>query len=121
MAVSPRPLPIADISSRLRARFGDDVLDAQESFGHAVARVNAARWHDVVAFARDDADLALDYCDFVSVVDRLEEGFEIVAHLAAVGVPVEQGPIERTGATGTIVSVYLRDPDRNLVEVSCYA
>jgi catechol 2,3-dioxygenase-like lactoylglutathione lyase family enzyme len=46
---------------------------------------------------------------------------EIVAHLAAVGVPVEQGPIERTGATGTIVSVYLRDPDRNLVEVSCYA
>jgi NADH-quinone oxidoreductase subunit C len=83
VAVSPRPLPIADISSRLRARFGDDVLDAQESFGHAVARVNAARWHDVVAFARDDADLALDYCDFVSVVDRLEEGFEIVAHLAS--------------------------------------
>lgn len=83
MAVSPRPLPIADLSSRLRARFGDDVLDVQESFGHAVARVAATRWRDVAAFARDDADLAFDYCDFVTVVDRLEEGFEVVAHLAS--------------------------------------
>jgi catechol 2,3-dioxygenase-like lactoylglutathione lyase family enzyme len=30
------------------------------------------------------------------------------------------GPVDRTGATGTIRSVYVRDPDRNLVELSVY-
>ena len=37
--------------------------------------------------------------------------------LRAHGVPVE-GPVPRTGATGPITSVYVRDPDGNLVEVS---
>jgi catechol 2,3-dioxygenase-like lactoylglutathione lyase family enzyme len=31
---------------------------------------------------------------------------------------VEDGPVPRTGATGPIVSVYLRDPDGNLIELS---
>jgi catechol 2,3-dioxygenase-like lactoylglutathione lyase family enzyme len=34
------------------------------------------------------------------------------------GIPVELGPVERTGATGPIRSLYVRDPDGNLVEVS---
>jgi catechol 2,3-dioxygenase-like lactoylglutathione lyase family enzyme len=33
---------------------------------------------------------------------------------------VEAGPVERTGATGPIVSCYLRDPDHNLIELSNY-
>ncbi len=45
---------------------------------------------------------------------------EVLAELAAVGVPVEQGPVERTGAAGPIISCYLRDPDRNLIELSNY-
>jgi catechol 2,3-dioxygenase-like lactoylglutathione lyase family enzyme len=45
---------------------------------------------------------------------------EVVAHLAACGVTVEEGPVPRTGATGSITSVYFRDPDGNLVEVSNY-
>ena len=45
----------------------------------------------------------------------------VIAHLAACGVPVEQGPVERTGARGPIISVYFRDPDGNLLEVSSYA
>ena len=45
---------------------------------------------------------------------------DVLAELAAAGVPVEQGPVERTGATGPIVSCYLRDPDRNLIELSKY-
>ena len=45
---------------------------------------------------------------------------EVVAHLRSVGVTIEQGPVERTGASGTIMSVYFRDPDDNLIEVSRY-
>lgn len=41
-----------------------------------------------------------------------------IAHLAALGIAIEAGPVERTGATGRIRSVYLRDPDRNLLELS---
>jgi catechol 2,3-dioxygenase-like lactoylglutathione lyase family enzyme len=42
----------------------------------------------------------------------------VVAGLAAHGMPVELGPVARTGATGELVSVYLRDPDGNLIELS---
>lgn len=42
----------------------------------------------------------------------------VVAALDAHGVTVEAGPVERTGATGPIRSVYVRDPDGNLVELS---
>ena len=40
------------------------------------------------------------------------------AHFAESGVDVLEGPVGRTGATGPIVSLYLRDPDGNLIEVS---
>ena len=43
-----------------------------------------------------------------------------VAHLRACEVQVEEGPVARTGATGPITSVYFRDPDGNLIEVSTY-
>lgn len=45
---------------------------------------------------------------------------EICASLAANGVGVEVGPVERIGARGPMMSVYFRDPDDNLVEVSEY-
>ncbi len=44
----------------------------------------------------------------------------VIAHLEACGVEIEMGPIERTGAQGPIRSVYFRDPDGNLIEVSNY-
>jgi catechol 2,3-dioxygenase-like lactoylglutathione lyase family enzyme len=40
------------------------------------------------------------------------------AHLADLGVTIEEGPVRRTGATGPLVSIYVRDPDRNLIEIS---
>jgi catechol 2,3-dioxygenase-like lactoylglutathione lyase family enzyme len=43
---------------------------------------------------------------------------EVVAHLQACGVGVLEGPVARTGATGALLSVYFRDPDANLIEVS---
>ncbi len=43
---------------------------------------------------------------------------EVQRHLAACGVAVTEGPVQRTGAQGPILSVYFRDPDLNLIEVS---
>ncbi|QKO22457.1 VOC family protein [Rhodoferax sp. BAB1] len=43
---------------------------------------------------------------------------QVQAHLAACGVVVSEGPVQRTGAQGPILSVYFRDPDLNLIEVS---
>ena len=45
---------------------------------------------------------------------------EVVAYLGAHGVRVEDGPVPRSGALGGITSVYFRDPDANLIEVSNY-
>ncbi len=45
---------------------------------------------------------------------------DVVAELASAGVAIEQGPVARTGALGGIRSVYFRDPDGNLIEVSRY-
>lgn len=39
-------------------------------------------------------------------------------HLASRGIAVEDGPVHRTGATGPLMSIYLRDPDGNLIEIS---
>ena len=45
---------------------------------------------------------------------------EVIAHLAATGVMVEEGPVPRTGALGPMTSVYIRDPDQNLIEIASY-
>ena len=42
----------------------------------------------------------------------------VIAHLEQQGVAILEGPVQRTGATGPIRSVYLRDPDLNLIELS---
>ena len=45
---------------------------------------------------------------------------DVIAHLKSHGVVVAQGPVEKTGALGPMMSVYFRDPDGNLIEVSNY-
>ena len=55
----------------------------------------------------------LDIC-FIAAV-RLED---VIARLAACNVPIIEGPVMKTGAQGPIRSVYVRDPDGNLVEIS---
>ena len=45
---------------------------------------------------------------------------EVIAHLNSCGVRLVGGPVQRDGARGLMTSVYFRDPDLNLVEVSNY-
>ncbi len=44
----------------------------------------------------------------------------VIAHLEACGVEIEMGPVECVGAQGPMTSVYFRDPDGNIIEVSNY-
>ena len=45
----------------------------------------------------------------------------MVAHLEVNGVRIEEGPVTRQGARGALRSVYCRDPDGSLIEISSYA
>ena len=58
---------------------------------------------------------AIDLC-FISPTPLAD----VLAHLKDHGIHVIQGPVEKTGALGPMQSVYFRDPDGNLVEVSNY-
>ena len=56
--------------------------------------------------------------DFCLITTRPPE--ETIGRLKACGVAVEEGAVARNGARGAMTSVYFRDPDENLVEVSRY-
>jgi catechol 2,3-dioxygenase-like lactoylglutathione lyase family enzyme len=45
---------------------------------------------------------------------------EVIEYLTQLRVHIEEGPVERTGAVGKLRSIYIRDPDHNLVEISNY-
>jgi catechol 2,3-dioxygenase-like lactoylglutathione lyase family enzyme len=45
---------------------------------------------------------------------------KVVAHLKACGVAIEEGPVTKQGARGALRSVYCRDPDGSLIEISSY-
>ena len=70
---------------------------------------------EIAPHARRPAAGSADFC----LITRAPLA-DAMAHVRACGVAIEEGPVTRTGATGTITSFYLRDPDGNLVEVSNY-
>jgi len=67
------------------------------------------------AFADCPKPGSADFCLITSVPMQ-----QVITHLQASGVVLIEGPVKRTGAVGTLLSVYFRDPDLNLVEVSNY-
>jgi catechol 2,3-dioxygenase-like lactoylglutathione lyase family enzyme len=82
-------------------------------------RINEATIVDLVAAAPDRARCE-NLAHFCLVTDGpdLES---VKCGLEAAGVPVERGPVLRSGARGNALSIYFRDPDHNLVELRTYA
>jgi catechol 2,3-dioxygenase-like lactoylglutathione lyase family enzyme len=58
---------------------------------------------------------AIDLC-FIATTPLAE----VIEHVKACGVTIVEGPVPKTGALGPMQSIYLRDPDGNLVEISNY-
>lgn len=71
---------------------------------------------EILPRAKNPTSGSADLC-FISATPLAE----IVAHLQTQSIPIEQGPVQRTGAKGSIISVYIRDPDQNLIEISNYS
>lgn len=84
------------------------------AFGRAKINLHLAG-HEFEPKAGHPVPGSADLC--LITLDPLDQ---VTAELAAHGVPVELGPVERIGATGELLSVYFRDPDQNLIEVSNY-
>lgn len=84
------------------------------AFGHSKINLHQAG-HEFEPKAHRPTPGSADLC--LIAADPLKR---VIDELTEHDVPIEEGPVERTGATGTIRSVYFRDPDRNLIEVSNY-
>lgn len=105
-------------------RFYTEVLGMQlESFsGNRLAlkfgtqKINLHEWgKEFSPRAHVAAPGTLDLC-FIAAVP-LEA---VIEKLKKAGIPIVEGPVMKTGAQGPIRSVYVRDPDLNLVEISVY-
>ena len=81
-------------------------------FGHQKINLHV-KGHEFEPKAHTPVPGALDLCFIASI--PLEE---VIVTLARRNVPIVEGPVMRTGATGRIRSIYLRDPDLNLIEIS---
>ena len=116
-------LTVADIDRTMR--FYEQVLGMEPvdfgsgrralAFGTSKINLHQAG-HEFTPHAASPVPGSADVC-LVTAVPLAQ----VLAHLTAHGVAVEEGPVARTGAVGPITSVYLRDPDGNLIEISNYA
>ena len=113
-------LPVSDIDAIAmfyttclgmeKRTFGDDRVALH--FGDQKINLHPAGW-DYEPKARVSIAGSADLCFIVS--ERVELLHTKLVHS---GVEVIEGPVERTGATGRLRSIYIRDPDGNLIELS---
>ncbi|MEH6646426.1 VOC family protein [Sulfitobacter sp.] len=104
LAMSHAPFTVADGSTRHALRFGDMKINLHQHGAEFEPK------------ARQVQTGSADLC-FLS--DTPLDVWQ--AHLKAHSVQIENGPVHRTGATGPIMSLYLRDPDGNIIEISVSA
>lgn len=93
----------ADGSIRTALKFGNQKINLHEAGNEFVPKANKP---------------TTGSADFCLITDTSLAGW--ITHLLGNGIEIEQGPVNRTGATGEIESIYLRDPDQNLIEISRY-
>lgn len=90
--------------------------DGRRALGFGASRINLhAEGRKLQPKAHWPTPGSADFC----LVARIPLA-QVIEHLGKCGVPILIGPIARTGALGPMKSVYFRDPDLNLVEVSTY-
>jgi catechol 2,3-dioxygenase-like lactoylglutathione lyase family enzyme len=97
-------------SGRKALAFGRQKLNL-----HPVGQAAGGATGSVAAVAAQPTPGSVDLC--LIVTETVEA---VLAHLAACGIPIDEGPVTRTGALGPIESVYIRDPDGNLIELARY-
>jgi catechol 2,3-dioxygenase-like lactoylglutathione lyase family enzyme len=88
--------------------------EKRQALKYGNQKINIHEWgREFTPRAHVAAPGTLDLCFIASV--PLDE---VIAKLKAGGIPIIEGPVMKTGATGPIRSVYVRDPDLNLIEIS---
>jgi catechol 2,3-dioxygenase-like lactoylglutathione lyase family enzyme len=110
-----------DVTCDFYARvLGMDVVSfgqGRKALSFGIQKINLHQHHhEFEPKAKQPTPGSGDFCLITSV--PLDQ---VVEHIRQCGVAIEDGPVKRTGARGPIESVYFRDPDDNLVEVSNYA
>lgn len=102
------------LGMRLESFIGGTPPVERKAFVFGRQKINLhVKGHEFEPKAHTPVPGALDLCFLASV--PLDE---VIARLQQLSTPIAEGPVMRTGATSRIRSIYLRDPDLNLIEIS---
>jgi catechol 2,3-dioxygenase-like lactoylglutathione lyase family enzyme len=89
-------------------------FDKRKALAFGIQRINLhQRGHEFDPKAAHPTPGSADLC-FITTTPLSE----VIEYLTSQRIHVEQGPVDRPGAIGDLKSIYLRDPDRNLIEIS---
>src|SRR5437016_11579401 len=86
------------------------------AFGHQKINVRPLHADKVEWFTADHEAAGSDDLCFLTASTPAQ----VIAHLESCGVSIEEGPLKKQGALGVLRSVYCRDPDGSLIEISSY-